>query len=190
MSNLPKSTVQQALDADSRKKNSRLYQGVTPERAERTSEIVAGELNNLVSSMNRAPCRYDDLATIQARTLEYLQGCVAAQTVPLIESWAVSLGISRKCLYEWFDRSKNTEVAEFLERVRSAIISANMGAAYAGATNPVVTIFYSKNAFGFSDRTEVNINAQSTVDPMGDQTPAEELQRKYLEAIESPTGEE
>lgn len=179
-----KSSVEQAIDSMKGKKGSKLYNGFTPEKGQAISQIVRGTLENLAQSIARPACTYDDLPLIQERTVEYLQACINHQSIPLIESWALALGVSRKTLYQWFDNTRNKEVFDFLERVRTSVFAANTQAAYKGAINTVAWIFYGKNSLGMTDKTEIAVSAQAT-DPLGDQTPPEELKRKYLDAIES-----
>lgn len=177
-----KSSVEQAIDRMSSKKGGKLYNGFTPDKGQTISEIVAGTVTNLAQSITRPKCTYDNLPLIRERTLEYLQACIDTHSIPLIEDWAIALGVSRKTLYQWFDDLRNREVYDFLEMVRTSVFAANAQAAYKGAINTVAWIFYGKNSLGMTDKTELSVSAQP-VNPLGDETPPEELRQKYLEAI-------
>ena len=177
-----KSSVDKAVEGMNKKKDGKLYGGFTPEKGAVISEIVSGTLADLAQSISRPACTYDNLPLIQERTAEYLQACIDHQSVPLIEGWAVALGVSRKTLYQWFDNTKSREVFDFLERVRTMVFAANAQAAYKGAINAVAWIFYGKNSLGMTDKTELQVSAQP-INPLGEETPPEELRQKYLDAI-------
>jgi len=182
-----KSSVEQAIEGANEKKNNRLHYGVSPEKAQLTGNIVKNSLGNLLVSLTQPKCARDNLDEIKTRTVEYLQRCVEAHCIPLIEDWAVALGLNRSTMYKWFDRPGTPEIGDFLEKVRTSIYAANAQAAYQNAINCVSWIFYAKNSLGMTDKTEIAVSANTDREDVETASP-EELRRKYLEAVD--TGEQ
>ena len=54
-----------------------------------------------------------------------------------------------------------------------------------GKINPVAGIFLMKNNMDYEDKKEITLAPAS---PLGEETPPEELQQKYLDAIEAESG--
>ena len=54
-----------------------------------------------------------------------------------------------------------------------------------GKINPVAGIFLMKNNMDYEDKKEITLAPAS---PFGEETPPEELQQKYLDAIEAESG--
>ena len=176
-----KSSVEQAIERANEKKGNRLSLGASAQRAQISERIVSNSVNNLLSSLTLPKCRKDDIDEIRSRTIDYMQRCVDAQCIPLIEDWAVALGISRATMYRWFDRPGTPEIGEFLERVRTSIYAANAQAAYQNAINCVSWIFYAKNSLGMTDKTEISVSPGNN---SGEEiTSSEDLRKKYLDAV-------
>lgn len=178
----PRSSVEQAVLSSNVKKKGKMYYGAQPDKNTIASRVVENTVDNLLLSLSQPKCSYNDLDGIRARTVEYLQRCAESQCIPLIEDWAVALGISRSLLYRWFNDRSDKEVADFLERVRASIYAANAQAAYQNAINCVAWIFYGKNSLGMTDKTEISVSPSPAPPEYGDASP-EELQKKYIDAI-------
>ena len=173
-----KSSLEMAMASE--KRPNKLYGNFTPAKGAAITHIVNAEVATMAKAMSRTRCSYDDLGQLKERTAEYFADCAESQLIPTMESWAVALGVSRKTLYKWFGLMTNEEVHDFLEQTRSIISSINSQAAFQGAINPVTWIFYAKNRFEMSDKTEITLSAAEN--NLGAQTSPEELQRKYIDA--------
>lgn len=163
------------------KHSKRVYGDFTPEKGAMTSKIVMDALENFNRAVSRPKCAYGDLATATQRTQEYFLSCVERQFVPTIEGWAIALGVGRRVLYKWFNGEnvhQNKEFNEFLAMTRDAIMSVMSQSAFNKNVDTVWSIFYGKNFYGMSDRTEITVAPPAN--PLGDTTSPAELEQKYL----------
>lgn len=163
------------------KRSKRVYGDYTPEKGAMTSKIVLDALENLNQAVSRPKCVYGDLATARQRTQEYLLSCVDRQFVPTVEGWAIALGIGRTALYKWINNENvhcNKEFNEFLVMTRDAIMGVMSQSAFNRNVDTVWAIFYGKNYFGMSDKTEITVAPPAN--PLGDTTSPAELEQKYL----------
>lgn len=177
-------TVSKALaeKATSQMKHSkRVYGNFTPEKGDMTSKIVMDALENLTQTTVRPKCAYGDLATAQLRTQEYFLSCAERQFVPTMEGWAIALGVGRRVLYKWFNGEnvhQSKEFNEFLAMTRDAIMSVMSQSAFNKNVDTVWSIFYGKNFYGMSDRTEITVAPPAN--SLGDTASPAELEQKYL----------
>lgn len=177
-------TVSKALaeKATSQMKHSkRVYGDFTTEKGDMTSKIVMDALENLTQTTVRPKCAYGDLATAQLRTQEYFLSCAERQFVPTMEGWAIALGVGRRVLYKWFNGEnvhQSKEFNEFLAMTRDAIMSVMSQSAFNKNVDTVWSIFYGKNFYGMSDRTEIMVALPAN--PLGDTASPTELEQKYL----------
>ena len=177
-------TVSKALaeKATSQMKHSkRVYGDITPEKGAMTSKIVMDALENLNRAISYPKCAYGDLATAQLRTQEYFLSCAERQFVPTMEGWAIALGVGRRVLYKWFNGEnvhQSKEFNEFLAMTRDAIMSVMSQSAFNKNVDTVWSIFYGKNFYGMSDRTEIMVAPPAN--PLGDTASPAELEQKYL----------
>ena len=183
------SSVDRAIEGMNEKRGNRVTRGISPEKAQLSTKIVNNSINNLLVSLSQPRCNKTDLDEIRSRTVDFLQRCADSQCIPLIEDWAVALGVNRATLYRWFDNPGTPEIGEFLERVRTSIYAANAQAAYQSTINPVSWIFYAKNSLGMSDKTEISVSANNRMDDT-EYISQEELRRKYLDAVDAGNYEE
>ena len=163
------------------KRSKRVYGDYTPEKGAMTSKIVLDALENLNQATVRPKCVYGDLATARQRTQEYLLSCVDRQFVPTVEGLAIALGIGRTALYKWINNENvhcDKEFNEFLVMTRDAIMGVMSQSAFNRNVDTVWAIFYGKNYFGMSDRTEITVAPPAN--PLGDTTSPAELKQKYL----------
>ena len=180
-------TVSKALaeKATSQMKHSkRVYGDITPEKGAMTSKIVMDALENLNRAISYPKCAYGDLATAQLRTQEYFLSCAKRQFVPTMEGWAIALGVGRRVLYKWFNGEnvhQSKEFNEFLAMTRDAIMSVMSQSAFNKNVDTVWSIFYGKNFYGMSDRTEIMVAPPAN--PLGDTASPAELEQKYLTDI-------
>ena len=163
------------------KHSKRVYGDITPEKGAMTSKIVMDALENLNQAISYPKCAYGDLATAQLRTQEYFLSCAERQFVPTMEGWAIALGVGRRVLYKWFNGEnvhQSKEFNEFLAMTRDAIMSVMSQSAFNKNVDTVWSIFYGKNFYGMSDRTEITVAPPAN--PLGDTASPAELEQKYL----------
>lgn len=163
------------------KHSKRVYGNITPEKGAMTSKIVIDALENLNQAISYPKCAYGDLATAMQRTQEYFLSCAERQFVPTMEGWAIALGIGRKALYKWLNNENvrcNKEFNEFVLMTRDAIMSVMSQSAFNKNVDTVWSIFYGKNYYGMSDRTEITVAPPAN--PLGDTASPDELEQKYL----------
>lgn len=128
---------------------------------------------------------------IKERTMLYFHMCEEADMKPLVSSYAASIGLSRRELYEirtgkfnnfWhkhFDRLPAESIAvirsahDFLEQLWET----NM---VQGKVNVVAGIFLGKNNFGYQD------NVDYTITPGKQETNADEIIKRYAEEHDIP----
>lgn len=167
--------------ASQMKRSKRVYGDYTPAKGEMTTNIVLGTLANLGQAISRPKCEYGDLSTAMERTKEYLIACSERQLIPTMEGWAIALGIGRTALYNWFNEANVHQCREFNEFImiaRDAIMSVMSQSAFQKNIDTVWSIFYGKNFYGMSDKTEITVAPQAN--PLRDLVSPEELQQKYL----------
>lgn len=163
------------------KHSKRVYGNYTLAKGEMTANIVLGTLTNLDQAISRPKCEYGDLETAKERTQEYLIACSERQLIPTMEGWAIALGIGRTTLYKWFNESNVRQCKEFNEFImiaRDAIMSVMSQSAFQKNIDTVWSIFYGKNFYGMSDKTEIMVTPPAS--PFGESASPEELQQKYL----------
>lgn len=163
------------------KYSKRVYGDITPEKGAMTSKIVMDALENLNLAISYPKCAYGDLATAKQRTQEYFLSCAERQFVPTMEGWAIALGVGRRVLYKWFNGEnvhQSKEFNEFLAMTRDAIMSVMSQSAFNKNVDTVWSIFYGKNFYGMSDRTEITVAPPAN--PLGDTASPAELEQKYL----------
>lgn len=128
---------------------------------------------------------------VKERTMLYFRMCEEADMKPLVSSYAASIGLSRRELYEirtgkfnnfWhkhFDRLPAESIAvirsahDFLEQLWET----NM---VQGKVNPVTGIFLGKNNFGYQDSVDY------TITPGKQETNADEIIKRYAEEHDIP----
>lgn len=177
-------TVSKALaeKATSQMKHSkRVYGDFSPEKGVMTSKIVIDALENLNQAISHPKCAYGDLPTAKQRTQEYFLSCAERQFVPTVEGWAIALGVGRRALYKWLNGEnvhQNKEFNEFMLMTRDAIQSVMSQSAFNKNVDTVWSIFYGKNYYDMSDRTEITVVPPAN--PLGDTASPDELEQKYL----------
>lgn len=127
-----------------------------------------------------------DPVAVGDRIKEYFQLCINDDMKPSVEGLAFAFSVSRRTLWAW---ANNVDSPRMPEEVRSLIkrayevLTVQM-ANYMqnGKINPVAGIFLMKNNMDYEDKKEITL---APANPLGDETPPEDLRRKYLDAIEA-----
>lgn len=127
-----------------------------------------------------------DPVAVSNRIKEYFQLCIDDDMKPSVEGLAFAFGVHRKTLWAW---ANNVDSPRMSEEVRSLIkraydILTVQMANYMqnGKINPVAGIFLMKNNMDYEDKKEITL---APANQFGEETPPEDLRRKYLDAIEA-----
>lgn len=181
-----RSAVESAIA--NQKRSKKVYGDYTPARGVILSDIVMNVAESIDRAFSRERCHYGDLETAKRYTKEYLVSCSEHQLLPTVQGWSMALGISRPTIYTWFNRRDNKEFTEFLDFIRDAIMESMSQNAFQRTVDNVWAIFYGKNFYGMTDKTEISVS--TPINPLGETTSPEELQQKYLSAVTNDNGEE
>lgn len=169
-------------------------QGVRPKKSEQMSfHPDAGDnakfLQHKLDLAALPKVDMKDVEAVKGRVSEYFEICKCYDVKPSIESISLAFGISRRTWYGWtHDQDGITFPKESIDALKGAqTLIESLMADYMqnGKINPVAGIFMMKNNMDYEDKREV---ALKTENPMGDQTSDEDLQKRYLDAVETPEG--
>lgn len=90
------------------------------------------------------------------RTRDYFRRCIERGIKPTVEEYAMALGVTRSCLWDWETGRKNGPVdGEIIKRAKDLIASYDAKAVIDGKLNPVTYIFRGKNYYGMKDQQDV-----------------------------------
>ncbi len=113
-------------------------------------ETVKNIVTSLRDLYNKGKPQTD--AEIQSRIDEYFDFCENSSIRPGIESLSLALHISRVTLFNWSNGNGCTRACQESVRTAKGFISAFIEqATMQGKLNPVSSIFYFKNWFGYRD---------------------------------------
>lgn len=142
--------------------------------------------NMAVSSLADNPVDMSSEEQVVQRINDYFSLCVRDDMKPSVASLALAFGVHRMTLWRWIDGQQHRIIPENvrlqLERAHSILNSMIEDYMLNGKINPVSGIFLMKNNFGYEDKREISVGPSNS---LGDQTPSEDLRRKYLDAIET-----
>ena len=121
---------------------------------------------------------------VKERIGMYLQICSEDDMKPSVAGLALAFGVHRKTLWAWangIDSAYLPPASRDLIKKAYQFLNAQMeDYAQNGKVNPVTAIFLMKNHFGYADKQEVVLTPNQQ---LGDQVPAEDLEKKYLEDV-------
>lgn len=154
------------------------------QRPDRTVQAEPGE-NSKFTRHNRmlfslAPVSFDSPEAVAERTTTYLDICEQNDMKPSVAGYALALGISRQELWNIVTgkRVKPSAVVDLLKRAYHLLNAQMEDYMQNGRINPVSGIFLMKNAFGYTDKQEIEVAAKQD-----DAESAESLSAKYADAI-------
>lgn len=156
-----------------------------PDRKEATSlKVDKGDNTKIVA--NCMWCRMlpeidtTDPVQVENRINEYIQHCIEFDIKPTTATCALAIGVSRQTFNNW-GRGRYRKDTHFASIKKAYDFMGSLMEEYMvnGKINPVTGIFLMKNNNGYSDQQEVVLTPNN---PLGDSTPPEDLQEKYLEA--------
>lgn len=126
------------------------------------------------------PLSLDNAEETAERTALYFQICERNDMKPSVAGYALALGIDRRTLWTYVsgNRVKPQAVIDVLKRAYYMLNAQMEDYMQNGKINPVAGIFLSKNAFGYVDKQEIEVsaNTEQTATP-------EELDAKYRDAL-------
>lgn len=123
---------------------------------------------------------------VGGRIRAYFELCAVNDMKPSVAGFALAFGVDRTTIWRWINgeiRSIPEEVRKTLKRAHNLLNAQMEDYMQNGKINPVAGIFLMKNNMGYEDKKEITL---APANPLGEETPPEDLRRKYLEAIESP----
>ena len=119
---------------------------------------------------------------VRQRINDYFDVCIEDDYKPSIIGLAIALGVSRK--YLWDIRQGNTnksqEVVNTIKKACDIIELQMTDYMQNGKINPVAGIFLMNNNFGYADKQEIEVKAQS---PLGDTNDTKELESRYKDSV-------
>lgn len=123
-------------------------------------------------------------AQVKERIGMYLSICAEDDMKPSVAGLALAFGVDRKTIWAWANGvDSKTLPAESRNLIKKAyqLLNAQMESYMQnGKINPVAGIFLMKNNMGYADKQEVVLTPNQQ---LGDQVPAEDLEKKYLEDV-------
>lgn len=126
--------------------------GTEAQVANRT--LIAHDAYRLREELRRGAVAVDlqDVESVQARTLDFLEGCKLAARVPL---WgglcARGFGLSRQFVARWMANHQHHDTSKYLMVVREAFADSLASAALNGSVSPIPAIFSLKSQCGWRD---------------------------------------
>ena len=121
---------------------------------------------------------------VKERMGMYFALCAQDDMKPSVAGMALAFGVDRTTLWKWANGvDSKTLPPESRNLVKKAyqLLNAQMeNYMQNGKINPVAGIFLMKNNMGYADKQEVVLTPNQQ---LGDQVPAEDLEKKYLEDV-------
>lgn len=128
----------------------------------------------------------DKPKAVSDRIEEYFKLCIEDDMKPSVEGLAYAFGVHRKTIWAWASNNGGFRMNEkSRELIRKAYNVLNVQMAnymQNGKINPVAGIFLLKNNMDYEDKKEITV---APVNPLGAETPPEELQQRYVDLIEA-----
>ena len=126
------------------------------------------------------PVSLEDAHAVKDRTRTYFSICSQNDMKPSVAGYSLALGIDRRRLWEIVSGKivKPPEVVDALKRAYLMLNAQMEDYMQNGKINPVAGIFLSKNAFGYTDKQEIEVSANQH-----DAESPEQLAAKYADAV-------
>ncbi|MBR1606977.1 MAG: hypothetical protein IJ664_04635 [Clostridia bacterium] len=156
-------------------------------KAETIGDIVAAQARLL----EKAPTKTDlnDLQAVKTVLSSYMQECACAGCLPTFEGAAAMLGFSRRGLYDRLERYPDSELAAYLDRMRTMWTAMRIAAADRGAVGETLSIFLLLNSSqGFSNQHQIQIEQPAA--PLPSATESDAARRRILEALPEWDGDD
>ena len=128
-------------------------------------------------------------AAVEDRLQSYFLVCAKNDMKPSVAGMALAFGVTRKCLHDWiYGQIKYipADVVYLMQRYYQILNAQMEDYMQNGKINPVAGIFLMKNNMGYEDKKEITV---APGDNLGEQVAAEELRRKYIDAVQTENAE-
>ena len=123
---------------------------------------------------------------VAERIEQYFGICIEDDMKPSVAGLACAFGVDRKTIWAWANgvdsKTLPTESRNLIKKAYQNLNAQMENYMQNGKINPVAGIFLMKNNMGYQDKQEVVLTPNNQ---LGEATPPEELQQKYLEATAS-----
>ena len=110
---------------------------------------------------------------------DYFQQCVEDGQIPTVEDMCLALGAVTQTVLDWQKGSMGPVRAGMIKKAKQILAGIDAKLVSQGKIPQITYIFRAKNFFGMTDKQEVVLTPNN---PLGTETPPEELQKKYIEA--------
>lgn len=146
-----------------------------------TKPEISQIIQNSYKWFNRTRVETDEECA--ERLNEFFTECNRTGELPTVEKMALSLGITRKILWDWESgRTKGISPVRrnMIQKARSIMAAIDAELVSNGKIPQVVYIFRAKNYYDMSDQQTINIVPNN---PMGDEQTPEEIQKRIEDSI-------
>lgn len=149
-----------------------------------TVNAASIEHNVELMRMGLEPLDWKDPQAVGDRTYRYLMQCAQDGRRPLVEGYALALGIDVSVLNKWLagtarNPQASPESLEVIRRYYGVLKSMYAENLTSEEKNPAKWIFYGKNNFGYSDEKRQVVVADGTAAT----APEEEVAARYAEVV-------
>lgn len=121
---------------------------------------------------------------VAERIEQYFGICIEDDMKPSVAGLACAFGVDRKTIWAWANgvdsKTLPTESRNLIKKAYQNLNAQMENYMQNGKINPVAGIFLMKNNMGYADKQEVVLTPNQQ---LGDQVPAEDLEKKYLEDV-------
>lgn len=143
-----------------------------------SSETVSACISNVQYWFGRGKVRTDDECL--ERLEEFFNRCIDTGEYPTVEKMCVALGVTRKCVWEWEKGSQGMARAVMIQQAKEALAAIDSDLVQQGKIPQVAYIFRSKNYYGMTDTTRVEVNTHDILSQIDD---TKVIEQKYIDAL-------
>lgn len=118
---------------------------------------------------------------------KYVELCTTSGMPMLVKTCNLALGIHGQTLTKWKNgtqRANDPRYREFAELVESVISAGIEAAGAAGSLDKILTIYFTKAHFGYSDQPKVQVEIN---DPLGSKRSSQEIADTYRDILPEDT---
>lgn len=130
-----------------------------------------------------------DYNAVENRLQNYFLVCAKNDMKPSVAGMALAFGVTRKCLHDWiYGKVKYvpSDVVYLMQRYYQILNAQMEDYMQNNKINPVAGIFLMKNNMGYEDKKEITV---APGENLGEEIAAEELRRKYIDAVQTESAE-
>lgn len=144
-------------------------------KAEVSKEMTTRIMNEIIYNGSKPRITTDE--ECEERLAEYFMWCAESGVRPTVEEMSLSLGYTRKTIWEWEQGNAQSKHRSYLiKKAKEYMASFDAKVVVEGGMNPLVYFFRAKNYYGMKDVQDVVITPNAS--PLGDEANAEEIMKK------------